>query len=214
MHCNLYWSQLIVVKPRVNIELYSLFLLLTYGCVCHVTSFLRWMSDNKYLPSALKFKRSGTIKVADFILPSSQHKVTLLGKRHRNSDSLSSICSFVLLLMLPSVLHRLFSSSLFYISSSHTTSLHFSLVSSTFFLSRLLLIYFYSTRWFKYDWDYLCVNKSQPPCIFSIVTVLWTKKPGFDSTIKRDFIFSENPDQIWVPSSLRFDGYWQLDLRG
>jgi hypothetical protein len=93
-------------------------------------------------------------------------------------------------LMLPSVLHRLFSSSLFYISSSHTTSLHFSLVSSTFFLSRLLRIYFYSTRWFKYDRDYLCVNKSQPPCIFSIVTVLWTKKPGFDSTIKRDFFSS------------------------
>jgi hypothetical protein len=29
------------------------------------------------------------------------------------------------------------------------------------------------TRWFKYDWDYLCVNKSQfvpvifePPCMF------------------------------------------------
>ena len=34
------------------------------------------------------------------------------------------------------------------------------------------------TRWFKYDWDYLCVNKSQfvpvifePPCILNLMKV-------------------------------------------
>jgi hypothetical protein len=37
----------------------------------------------------------------------------------------------------------------------------------------IINVWFFNTRWFKYDWDYLCVNKSQfvpvifePPCIF------------------------------------------------
>ena len=45
----------------------------------------------------------------------------------------------------------------------------------------LFYMTFYSTRWFKYDRDWLCVNKSQfvpvifePPCIFLIRFRLWS----------------------------------------
>ena len=49
------------------------------------------------------------------------------------------------------------------------------------------------TRWFKYDRDYLCVNKSQfvpvifePPCIISKIITKFPKKTSFSMELLKE----------------------------
>ena len=90
------------------------------------------------------------------------------------SSRMRPSCRIYLIFVLMSTL---MSSKVFFPSVTNTTTLYEDPFSAT--RAALCICPTNSTRWFKYDWDYLCVNKSQfvpvifePPCIILDVVTL------------------------------------------